>query len=101
MNGGLNFSILDGWWIEGYNGSNGFKIGELAVDADEAAMDAADAASLYDVLENEIVPLFYERDDRGLPAGWIARMKNALATLTPRFSSDRMVLEYLERIYDP
>jgi starch phosphorylase len=101
MNGALNFSILDGWWIEGYNGRNGFQIGTLEVDSDEAAMDAADAESLYAVLENEMIPAFYDRDERGLPAAWIARMKNALATLTPRFSSDRMVMEYVQRIYDP
>lgn len=101
MNGALNFSILDGWWIEGYNERNGFKIGELDVYEDEAVMDAADAASLYAVLENELIPAFYDRDERGLPAAWIGRMKNALATLTPQFSSDRMVSEYLHRIYDP
>lgn len=100
MNGALNFSILDGWWIEGYNKINGFKIGELDADADEAAGDAADAASLYETLENEIVPAFYDLDSRGLPAKWIARMKNALATLTPQFASDRMVRDYLTRIYN-
>ena len=101
MNGGLNFSILDGWWIEGYNEKNGFSIGELKVDEDEAAGDAADAEALYSTIENQIVPAFYELDERGLPTNWIARMKNALATLTPQFSSDRMVQEYIRRIYDP
>lgn len=100
MNGALNFSILDGWWIEGYNGKNGFKIGETEVLDDEEAMDAADAKALYEVLENELVPRYYDRDERGLPAAWIGMMKNALATLTPQFSSDRMVLEYLRTIYD-
>lgn len=101
MNGALNFSILDGWWIEGFNGKNGFKIGELDVYEDEAVMDAADAASLYTVLENEIIPTYYNRDERGLPAEWISRMKNGLATLTPQFSSDRMVRDYLNNIYQP
>ncbi len=99
MNGGLNFSILDGWWIEGYNETNGFSIGELNVGDDQDAIDAEDAESLYQVLENEIVPAFYEKDENGLPANWIRRMKDALATLTPQFSSDRMVKDYLEKIY--
>jgi starch phosphorylase len=99
MNGGLNFSILDGWWIEGYNGTNGFSIGELNVGDDQEKIDAEDAESLYRILENEIVPSFYEKDENGLPAGWIRRMKDALITLTPQFSSDRMVKDYLEKIY--
>jgi len=99
MNGGLNYSILDGWWIEGYNGTNGFSIGKLNVGDDQEKIDAEDAESLYSVLENEIVPAFYEKDENGLPTEWIRRMKDALATLTPRFSSDRMVKDYLEKIY--
>lgn len=100
MNGALNFSILDGWWIEGFNDQNGFRIGELEVDADEAAGDAADAESLYSTLENRIVPEYYDLDVNGLPSLWIARMKNTLATLTPQFSSDRMVRDYLSKIYN-
>lgn len=100
MNGALNFSILDGWWIEGYNERNGFRIGELEVDDDEAAGDAADADSLYATLENEIIPAYYQVNENGLPAEWISRMKNALATLTPQFSSDRMVRDYLTKIYN-
>lgn len=104
MNGVLNFSVLDGWWIEGYSGENGFAIGPAddeaeADEADNAAIDARDAESLYSALENEIVPSFYTRDDSGLPSSWIARMKSSIATLTPQFSSDRMVIDYLERIY--
>lgn len=98
MNGILNFSVLDGWWIEGYNGENGFAIGDLSNESDEAA-DTSDAESLYSTLENEIIPAFYNKDKRGLPAEWIRRMKNALATLTPQFSSDRMVVDYIEKIY--
>ncbi len=101
MNGGLNFSILDGWWIEGFNGKNGYAIGELEVDADDAVGDAEDAESLYATLENEIVPAYYEKNADGLSAKWIGQMKNALATLTPQFSSDRMVRDYLHKIYDP
>ncbi|MBS1792595.1 MAG: alpha-glucan family phosphorylase [Acidobacteria bacterium] len=99
MNGGLNFSILDGWWIEGYNGTNGFSIGELNVGDDQAEIDFEDAESLYSVLEKEIVPDYYTKNEDGLPVNWIRRMKNALVTLTPQFSSDRMVRDYLEKIY--
>lgn len=100
MNGILNFSILDGWWIEGYNGVNGFAIGGLKDESDNDAFnDATDAEALYSVLENEVVPAFYTLDDRGLPLEWIRRMKDALATLTPAFSSNRMVLDYMEKIY--
>ncbi|MCC6330207.1 MAG: alpha-glucan family phosphorylase [Acidobacteria bacterium] len=100
MNGALNFSILDGWWIEGYNGRNGFKIGELAAGEDDEATDAADAAALYQALEDEVIPLYYDRGKNGVSSGWIAMMKNALATLTPQFASDRMVRDYLSRIYN-
>ena len=99
MNGGLNFSILDGWWIEGYNGENGFAIGDLSEDESDEVADREDAESLYSTLEQRIVPAFYNRDESGLPSEWIRRMKNAIATLTPKFSSDRMVREYVERIY--
>ena len=100
MNGALNFSILDGWWIEGYNGENGFAIGDLVKDSSDAAIDATDAESLYSTLENEIIPMFYWTDESGLPAEWIYRMKNSMATLTPQFSSDRMVKDYLTKIYE-
>ncbi|MGQ0541589.1 MAG: alpha-glucan family phosphorylase [Blastocatellia bacterium] len=99
MNGALNFSILDGWWIEGYNGINGFAIGELSDAETDAETDADDAEALYSTLEKELIPAFYKTDDSGLPTEWIRRMKNSIATLTPQFSSDRMVKDYLERIY--
>ncbi|MEO8572626.1 MAG: alpha-glucan family phosphorylase [Pyrinomonadaceae bacterium] len=98
MNGVLNFSILDGWWIEGYNGKNGFAIGDLS-EVDEPTADEQDAESLYSTLENQLVPAFYDIDDAGTPIAWVKRMKNAIATLTPQFSTDRMVTEYVERIY--
>lgn len=100
MNGVLNFSILDGWWIEGYDGENGFAIGELEGTDDEAEMDVMDSDSLYSTLENQIIPEFYDIDDSGLPTAWIRRMKQSIATLTPQFSSNRMVREYFERIYE-
>ncbi len=107
MNGGLNFSILDGWWIEGCNGENGFSIGDLSENQEtdetdkerQKEIDAADAESLYQVLENEIIPTFYAKDENGLPREWIKKMRNALVTLTPQFSSDRMVKDYFEKIY--
>lgn len=99
MNGVLNFSVLDGWWIEGYNGSNGFAIGDMAPGQSEDTMDAADAESLYATLENEIIPAYYSLDADGLSRDWIERMKNSMATLTPQFSSDRMVNDYLNNIY--
>jgi starch phosphorylase len=100
MNGGLNLSILDGWWIEGYNGENGFSIGTLEdKNSDEKTIDTEDAESLYRVLEQDVVPDYYEKDENGLPQKWIRRMKNALITLTPQFSSDRMLKDYIEKIY--
>lgn len=98
MNGGLNLSILDGWWIEGYNGTNGFAIGDLSEDDDEI-MDANDAESLYHILETQVIKDFYEKDESGMKTAWIRRMKDALATLTPQFSSDRMLKDYIEKIY--
>jgi starch phosphorylase len=99
MNGGLNFSILDGWWIEGYDGTNGWAIGAEHAIEDEADVDVRDAHALYTTLENEIVPEFYAKDETGLPRQWIQRMRSALQTLTPEFSSDRMVRDYINQIY--
>ncbi len=101
MNGGLNLSILDGWWIEGYNGENGFSIGAEvdAEDEHESENDAEDAESLYVKLETEVIPAYYAKDENGAQTEWIRRMKNALATLTPAFSSDRMLKDYVEKIY--
>ncbi|MBK8467021.1 MAG: alpha-glucan family phosphorylase [Chloracidobacterium sp.] len=99
MNGVLNLSILDGWWIEGFNGDNGFSIGELSAEKTDEEMDAADSEALYSALENEVIPAFYSVDEHGLPIEWIRRMKNSIATLTPQFSSDRMVSDYLNDIY--
>ncbi len=101
MNGGLNFSIADGWWPEGWDGANGWVIGEPREYGDEAEQDRHDVASLYDTLERVIVPLYYERDEEGLPREWIAMMKRAMATLTPRFSANRMVRDYVEQGYLP
>ena len=101
MNGGLNFSVLDGWWIEGYNGSNGFAIGNRHENdlEDEAANDEQDANALYETLENEIIPAYYELGADGLPEKWISMMRESLCTLTHEFSSDRMLTDYIEKIY--
>lgn len=100
MNGVLNFSTLDGWWIEGCDGLNGFAIGDLEPDLTDDQMDIADAEALYQTLETEIIPIYYSVGEDDLPSEWIRRMKNAMATLTPRFSSDRMVSDYLANIYE-
>jgi starch phosphorylase len=99
INGGLNLSILDGWWLEGYDGTNGFAIGNGNDGSSVAEMDAADAESLYRTLELEVVPLFYHRDHDGLPHNWIAMMKRAIQTLAPKYNSDRMVEDYARKIY--
>lgn len=102
LNGVLNFSVLDGWWREGFNGQNGWAIG-LDVDIDNPDLqDQADANSLYETLEKEIVPLYYQlRSSDALPGEWIARMKESIRTISPQFSMRRMVREYLERLYLP
>jgi starch phosphorylase len=101
LNGVLNFSVLDGWWREAYNGENGWAIGPDA-DLDAVVSDEADAGSLYDTLENEIIPLYYtERGANDLPVKWAMRMKESLRTITPLFSTRRMVKEYVDRLYLP
>jgi starch phosphorylase len=99
MNGGLNLSILDGWWIEGYNGTNGWAIGDVTESEEVSDVDARDAESLYRVLEEEVIPTYYERDAQALPHRWVAMMKRSIETLAPVFNSDRMVTEYAQRIY--
>jgi starch phosphorylase len=98
INGGLNFSVLDGWWLEAYDGDNGFAIGDLSELNDDEA-DSREAESLYRVLDEEVAARYYERDADGIPRHWIAMMKRSIQTLVPIFSSDRMVAEYAERIY--
>jgi starch phosphorylase len=101
MNGVLNCSILDGWWPEGYTPETGFVIGGETVDPDEAVQDAADAEALYRVLEQSVVPLFYERDGGQIPRRWLAMMKQSIARLGAQFNTNRMVEEYVERFYLP
>jgi starch phosphorylase len=100
MNGGLNLSILDGWWLEAYDGTNGFAIGSnIEKTTAGTDVDLADAESLYRVLEEEVVPLYYDREADGLPHKWVTMMKRAIQTLGPDYNSDRMVDEYARRIY--
>jgi starch phosphorylase len=102
LNGALNFSVLDGWWREGYNGYNGWSIGQDIDYSDPELQDQADANSLYDTLENEIIPLYYRvRSSDGLPADWLTVIKESIRTLAPQFSTRRMVIEYTEGLYLP
>ena len=100
-NGGLNLSVLDGWWAEAYRPGAGWAIGNGEEYVHAGYQDDVDAGLLYSLLEHEVVPLFYERDADGLPRGWISFMKNSIRILTPAFSGDRMVKQYAERFYLP
>lgn len=100
-NGCLNFSVLDGWWEEGFNGVNGWPIGEAREFRDPLEQDEADAQSFYHTLEAEIVPLFYGRGNDGIPHEWLKRVKDAIATLTPEYSTHRMVQDYTNQLYVP
>jgi starch phosphorylase len=99
FNGGLNFSVLDGWWAEAYDGRNGFAIGDGTVHSDPDIQWTRDAAALYDTLEHELIPLFYDRDATGLPHGWVERMKRSIMTLAWRYNADRMVTDYVSHSY--
>lgn len=101
LNGGLNCSVLDGWWAEAYDGENGFAIGTGRTHTDLDKQDARDAEDLYRVLENEVIPLFYDRDVDGLPREWIKRMMASIGTLAWRFSAHRMVADYTRACYVP
>ena len=101
VNGGINFSELDGWWAEAYTPEVGWALGDGQEHGDDPAWDAAEAEVLYDKLEHEIIPEFYARDNKGIPITWIARMRESMALLTPRFSANRTVREYTEQHYLP
>jgi starch phosphorylase len=101
LSGVPNFSILDGWWEEGYDGTNGWAIGEDREYKDLATQDEADAYSLYTTLEDEIIPTYFDRDEHGISKRWVQIMKNAIRTCAPRFSMRRMVIEYTDRYYLP
>ena len=101
VNGGLNLSELDGWWAEAYTSEVGWALGDGQEHDQDPGWDAAEADALYGLLEREVIPEFYARDERGIPTAWVARMRNSMASLTPRFSADRAVREYTERHYLP
>lgn len=101
LNGALNLSILDGWWDEYSDGGNGWAIPSADRAHDGAERDALEATALYDLIENRIAPRFYERDADGVPAGWVHDIRHTLATLSPELSADRMVRQYVERLYVP
>ncbi len=99
VNGGLNLSELDGWWAEAYSPEVGWAIGDGREHGDDPSWDAAEAESLYAVLEREVIPEFYARDEHGIPRGWVARMRESMARLTPTFSTNRAVRQYTEEHY--
>jgi starch phosphorylase len=99
LNGGLNCSVLDGWWAEAYNGQNGFAIGNGTSHADVEINDARDGEDLLRVLEEEVIPMYYNRNSDGLPMAWIERMTSSIATLAARFSAHRMVIDYVQKAY--
>ena len=101
LNGGLNLSILDGWWAEAFDGMNGFAIGTGRTHSNMNVHDARDGEELMRTLREEVIPLYYQRDRDGLPRGWIKRMKRTIRTLGWRFNADRMVMDYTQRCYLP
>ncbi len=101
VNGALNLSVLDGWWAEAYSPKVGWAIGDGNEHGDDPEWDRADAEALYAVLENEIIPEFYRRDEQGIPRSWIARIRESMAVLTPEFSANRTVRQYTDEQYIP
>jgi starch phosphorylase len=101
VNGGINLSELDGWWAEAYTPEVGWALGDGKEHGDDPSWDAMEAGQLYDLLEQKVVPEFYHRNKKGIPVKWIARMRESMAQLTPRFSADRTVREYTEQHYLP
>jgi glycogen phosphorylase len=101
VNGGINLSELDGWWAEAYAPEVGWALGDGREHGDDPAWDAIEADALYDLLEREVIPEFYTRDESGIPSAWVTRMRESMAKLTPRFSANRAVREYTEQHYLP
>jgi starch phosphorylase len=101
VNGGMNLSELDGWWAEAYTPEIGWALGDGQEHGDDPAWDAVEAEALYDLLERDVIPEFYARDGQDIPVAWVARMRNSMASLTPRFSADRAVRDYTEQHYLP
>ena len=101
VNGGINLSELDGWWAEAYTPEVGWALGDGQEHDDDPVWDAIEAEALYDLLEHEVIPEFYTRDEQGIPSAWVTRMRESMARLTPRFSTNRVVREYIEQHYLP
>lgn len=99
VNGGINLSELDGWWAEAFTPEVGWALGDGQEHGDDPAWDAVEANALYDLLEQEVIPEFYTRDENGIPTAWVARMRESMARLTPQFSANRAVREYTEHYY--
>ena len=101
INGTINLSVLDGWWAEGSSGDNGWAIKPASAALDPYKRNREEARTLYELLQDQVIPLYYERDDRGYPSGWIALAKRSIASILPQFNSNRMLREYVERLYAP
>jgi starch phosphorylase len=101
LNGSLNLSTPDGWWIEGHNGSNGWVFGSEHGNGDHAAQDNEDAVALYHTLQDQVVPTFFDRDKDGVPHAWVAMMKESIISVIGQFSTARMVADYTEQVYLP
>ncbi len=101
LNGGMNCSILDGWWPEGFNGKNGWAIGDASAARTCAQQDKRDAESIYHLLEKEIVPMFYDRDRQGVPRKWAKMMGESMRTTCCQFSTHRMLADYVRGFYWP
>ena len=101
VNGGINLSELDGWWAEAYTPEVGWALGDGREHGEDPAWDAIEAEALYDLLEREVIPAFYARDEHGVPCAWVTRLRESMARLTPRFSTNRAVCEYTEQYYLP
>jgi starch phosphorylase len=101
LNGALNLSVPDGWWAEAADGQNGWLVGDGTGAEDPDAQDDRDAATLFDLIERELLPMFRDRDERGVPRAWVGRVKRSLKTIGPMFGTDRMLREYLDRVYAP
>ena len=101
INGALNLSISDGWWAEGYNGANGWVLGKNQDYSDQGAQDWDDCQSLYGLLEQSVIPLFYKRDEQNLPVGWLKMVRESIGSIAPRFSTSRMLKDYVGQMYLP
>ncbi len=101
LNGVINFSVLDGWWVEGYNRKNGWAFGDREDFESQEELDSWDSEQLYDILENDIIPLYYQRDEKGLPSAWIQVMRESIKSVMPQFNTNRMIKQYWQKLYLP